>query len=66
MDKKRVFMALIGVALCGICVGIFNTVLLGADPFTVFVTGIGNLFGTGYGDAYTVVTGVFFIDSFLN
>ena len=64
---KRILMALIGVALGGFCVGIFNLALLGADPFTVFVTGIGNLFGLGYGSVYTAVTGaflllVFFID----
>lgn len=65
MKKKRAFMALIGVALCGICVGIFNTALLGADPFTVFVTGIGKLFGVGYGSVYTAVTGAFLFMVFL-
>ncbi|MFU0827584.1 MAG: hypothetical protein ACFWTJ_08620 [Lachnoclostridium sp.] len=64
---KRIFMALIGVAISGVCVGIFNTALLGADPFTVFVVGLGNLFGTQYGTIYPIITGallvtVFFID----
>lgn len=70
MDKrmrKRVIMALLGVALGGVSVGIFNKALLGADPFTVFVAGIGNVFGQGYGSVYTIITGVcllfvFFID----
>lgn len=70
MDKrmrKRVIMAILGVALSGVCVGIFNKALLGADPFTVFVAGIGNVFGRGYGSVYTIITGVclvfvFFID----
>ncbi|WP_202621506.1 YczE/YyaS/YitT family protein [Anaerocolumna sedimenticola] len=64
---KRILMALIGVTISGICVGIFNTAVLGADPFTVFVTGIGNIFGLEYGSIYPMVTGiclvlVFFID----
>jgi len=29
---KRIWMALIGVAISGICVGIFNTAALGTDP----------------------------------
>lgn len=61
MKTKRLFMALIGVALSGVCVGIFNTALLGADPFTVFVTGIGKLFGLEYGSVYTAITGVFLV-----
>jgi len=67
MEKKikRILMAFIGVALTGICVGIFNTAMLGAEPFTVFVTGIGNLFGLGYGSIYTIVTGAFLVLVFL-
>lgn len=68
MDKKkirRIVMALIGVALSGVCVGIFNTALLGADPFTVFVTGIGKVFGKGYGSVYAIVTGVFLVMVFI-
>ncbi len=58
---KRIIMALLGVSISGICVGIFNTVLLGADPFTVFVVGIGNVFHLAYGSIYTAVTGVLLI-----
>ncbi len=68
MDKKKIkrtIMALVGVAVGGVCVGIFNTALLGADPFTVFVAGIGNLFGKGYGSVYALVTGVFLLFVFL-
>ncbi len=68
MDKrmrKRVIMALLGVALGGVCVGIFNKALLGADPFTVFVTGIGIVFGKGYGSVYAIVTGVCLLFVFL-
>lgn len=64
-QMKKVLMAFIGVALTGVCVGIFNTALIGADPFTVFVTGIANLFGVGYGSIYTFVTGAFLIVVFL-
>ncbi len=62
---KRIWMALLGVAISGICVGIFNTAVLGADPFTVFVTGTGNLFGFTYGRIYPAVTGVFLLFVFL-
>ncbi|MGB4659641.1 MAG: hypothetical protein WBI07_10695 [Mobilitalea sp.] len=67
MNKKmkRILMALIGVALSGVCVGIFNLAKLGADPFTVFVVGIGNLFGLGYGSIYAIVTGAFLVLVFL-
>lgn len=58
---KRILMALLGVAISGVCVGIFNTALLGADPFTVFVTGLGNLFRTSYGSIYPIITGAFLI-----
>lgn len=62
---KRIIMALLGVSISGVCVGIFNTALLGADPFTVFVVGIGNVFHLGYGSIYTAVTGTFLIVVFL-
>ncbi|MGB8452392.1 MAG: hypothetical protein WCD89_08670 [Anaerocolumna sp.] len=62
---KRILMALIGVTISGVCVGIFNTVMLGADPFTVFVTGAGNLLGFKYGSIYPVVTGVLLIIVFI-
>lgn len=58
---KRILMALSGVTLGGFCVGIFNMAVLGADPFTVFVIGIGNLFGVGYGSIYAAVTGGFLL-----
>lgn len=54
---KRILMAFSGVALCGFCVGIFNTVALGADPFTVFCAGIGKVFGLSYGTMFSIVTG---------
>lgn len=54
---KRVIMALAGVALCGFCVGSFNFVSLGADPFTIFCTGLGKLFGLSYGIMFSIVTG---------
>jgi uncharacterized membrane protein YczE len=62
---KRISMALLGVALCGVCVGIFNKAALGADPFTMFVTGIGKLFGLGYGNVYVAVTGILLIVVFI-
>ncbi len=62
---KRILMALFGVSISGVCVGIFNTVLLGADPFTVFVVGIGKVFHLEYGSIYTAVTGVLLLVVFI-
>lgn len=58
LQVKRVLMSLIGVALCGVIVGIFNVISLGGDPFTVFVVGFSNLFHSTYGTLYPFVTGV--------
>ena len=43
---KRILMAFFGVIVTGFCVGTFQKASLGTDPFTCFVTGIGNIFGS--------------------
>lgn len=53
-DKKvvlRIIMASIGLALCGIGVGIFLYSGLGVDPASVFQTGLSNVFNITYGNA---------------
>lgn len=55
---KRILMAFFGVIFTGFCVGTFQKASLGTDPFTCFVTGIGNIFGSTYSTFYVVVTGV--------
>lgn len=56
--ELRVGMAIAGVLLSGICVGIFQKIALGTDPFTCFVTGIANLFGSAYSTYYVILTGI--------
>ena len=56
--KLRVGMAIAGVLLSGLCVGIFQKIALGTDPFTCFVTGIANLFGSVYSTYYVILTGI--------
>lgn len=60
-------MAFFGVIVTGFCVGFFQKANLGTDPFTCFVTGLGNIFGSTYSTFYLVVTGtllagVFFVE----
>lgn len=63
-QKKRIGMALCGVLLCGICVGILQKCNFGADPFTCFVTSFANLFHSTYSRWYVVVTGLLLIGVF--
>lgn len=55
---KRVAMSFFGVIVTGFCIGAFQKANLGADPFTCFVTGIANLFGSTYSTFYIIVTGI--------
>ncbi|MBR1859386.1 MAG: Tat pathway signal sequence [Selenomonadaceae bacterium] len=63
--KLRIIMALVGVILTGVCVGIFQTVLLGADPFTCFVTGIANIFNSTYSTWYVIIIGLLLVVVFI-
>ncbi len=64
---KRIGMSFFGVIVTGFCVGALQKADLGADPFTCFVTGIGNIFHSTYSTFYLIVTGgllvgVFFLE----
>lgn len=63
--KKRILMALLGVILCGVCVGILQKSNLGADPFTCFVTAFANLARSTYSQLYVAVTGILLAGVFL-
>ncbi len=62
---KRILMAFFGVIVTGFCVGTFQKASLGTDPFTCFVTGIGNIFGSTYSTFYVIVTGTLLAGVFL-
>lgn len=59
--KLRLVMALVGVILTGACVGVFQFVTLGTDPFTCFVTGIANIFNSTYSTWYMIIIGALLI-----
>ena len=58
-SRRRIGMAFWGVIITGFCVGGLQKANFGTDPFTCFVTGIAQLFGTSYSVFYVVVTGIF-------
>ncbi len=50
LRRKRIGMSVCGVLLSGICVGIFKQSMMGPDPFTVLVSGIGEMTHLNYGN----------------
>lgn len=61
---KRIGMSFFGVIVTGFCVGALQKADLGADPFTCFVTGVGNIFHSTYSTFYLLVTGVLLVGVF--
>lgn len=61
---KRIGMAFFGVIVTGFCVGAFQAADLGADPFTCFVTGVGNFFHSTYSTFYVILTGILLVGVF--
>lgn len=61
MKLRRIMMAFAGVVLCGFCVGMLQKANLGVDPFTAFVTGIANIFGSTYSTFYLIITGLLLV-----
>lgn len=53
--KRRIFMTIFGVCICGLSVGLFSFSSLGMDPFQVFAHGTWHLTGLGYGTYYTLL-----------
>ncbi len=69
---RRIFVAIVGLMICGIGVGIFLYSQLGVDPASVLELGLGNVFNISYGTASAltnviILVIVFFVDkSYLN
>ena len=63
--KFRILMVFVGMTLTGICVGIFQFLVLGLDPFTSFVTAFVNIFGVRFSITYMAVICVMLIIVFL-
>lgn len=63
--KLRLIMAIVGVCITGITVGIFQFLILGTDPCTSGITAVANITGQRYSIAYPLVIGVLLVIVFL-
>ena len=64
---RRVVMAVIGMALAGVAVGLFKRAMFGVDPYQAFVNGLANVIPIHFGTLYMLVNAlqllvVFFLD----
>lgn len=48
----RIGMSVLGVAVCGVSVGMFRTAALGVDPFQALMSGLASLVPMGFGTLY--------------
>lgn len=53
--SRRVWMALLGVLLSGVSVGLFKRSMFGVDPYQCFVNGLANVIPIGFGTLYALV-----------
>lgn len=63
--KMRILMAVFGVLVGGLSVGLFKTALFGTDPFQCFVNGVANVVPIGFGTLYTIINVVMLVLIFL-
>lgn len=61
LKSMRFLMALTGVIITGVSVGIFQAASLGTDPFTSFTIGLCNLTGLSFGIFYSILCAVMLI-----
>ena len=52
--KARIWMSALGVAVCGVSVGMFRTAALGVDPFQSLMSGLAGLVPIGFGTLYLI------------
>ena len=67
IQRRRLFMTLLGVIVCGISVGFFKEASFGVDPFQCFAAGMDNVIPISFGTLYTLINialliVVFFMD----
>lgn len=65
IKSKRILLALIGVILTGVSVGIIQKSNLGIDPFSSFTTGLSNLMNIRFGIFYTITCAIILIGVFI-
>ena len=65
--RRRIVMALVGMAIAGISVGIFKRAFFGVDPFQCFCNGVANVVPISFGTLYMLINAVLLvIDFFLD
>ena len=65
--KRRIILALVGMLLAGISVGIFKRAFFGVDPFQCFCNGWAQVVPIGFGTLYMLINAVLLvIDLFLD
>ncbi len=65
--RKRILLALVGMLLAGVSVGIFKRAFLGVDPFQCFCNGWAQVIPIGFGTLYMLINAVLLIvDLFLD
>ena len=65
--KRRITLALVGMLLAGVSVGIFKRAFFGVDPFQCFCGGLANVIPISFGTLYMLINAallvvVFFLD----
>ena len=65
--RRRIVMALAGMAIAGVSVGIFKRAFFGVDPFQCFCNGVANVVPISFGTLYMLINAVLLvIDFFLD
>ncbi len=65
--RRRIIMALAGMAIAGVSVGIFKRAFFGVDPFQCFCNGIARVVPLSFGTLYMLINAVLLvIDFFLD
>ena len=62
--KRRIWMALVGMAICGMSVGFFKRALFGVDPFQCLCGGVANVIPLHFGTLYVLINLVLLIVDF--
>jgi uncharacterized membrane protein YczE len=55
MKKRRILMSVLGVAICGISVGMFKHAAFGVDPFQCLMSGLDSVIPIRFGTLYVLV-----------
>ena len=61
---RRIAMALVGMAIAGVSVGIFKRAFFGVDPFQCFCNGIANVIPISFGTLYMIINAVLLVIDF--